>query len=143
MISRCKHDIISEFSHTFPSLLKDTASYNTPNISELMGTGLLVCILAAWEGYHDGMNSKSSLLRDELNPNKRDAQTEVRVIGRFCEEGDNTLDGEMIARLLIRDIYFKLLASDQGNESVVELVKPLSWNRRLYGPPLPDISMFL
>ena len=77
------------------------------------------------------------------------AVPEVLFLGRYCNEGDNRLDGRLLAALFMKDIYELAQVKQvpggisEGESSLImSLQAPLSWTH-LFGPALPaDSTMF-
>jgi len=77
------------------------------------------------------------------------AVPEVLFLGRYCNEGDNRLDGRLLAALFIKDIYELAQVkqvpggiSEDESGLIMSLQAPISWTH-LFGPALPaDSTMF-
>ena len=97
------------------------------------------------DGAREDLNKANTIKCEETTQ----AVPEVLFLGRYCNEGDNRLDGRLLAALFIKDIYELAQVkqvpgaiSEDESSLIMSLQAPLSWTH-LFGPGLPaDSTMF-
>jgi hypothetical protein len=96
-----------------------------------------------------GMDIARQLLLDHSSDSR------ILILGRMCDEGDNTVDGVALASLLVSDLRASSSSESNGSrgsstglnsvsgfgEFSSSLHHPMSWNK-LFGPPIDETNSF-